>query len=144
LNKNAKAWVKALRSKKYEQGQHFLRKDNRYCCLGVACELYAKEHPGFKISSRSMQEADGLVTVYLYGQTASDTNLPSPVMRWLNLNDPSGHIESEWRSDLVPEHILGSLAAVNDHGASFEKIADLIESEPTGLFASKAKVEEDG
>lgn len=28
-------WVKALRSGKYEQGLYTLKKENRYCCLGV-------------------------------------------------------------------------------------------------------------
>lgn len=30
-------WVKALRSGKYKQGQRTLLRDNKYCCLGVAC-----------------------------------------------------------------------------------------------------------
>jgi hypothetical protein len=49
LPKLAKAkWIKALRSGKYKQGEHKLKytiknehgkNENRYCCLGVACEL---------------------------------------------------------------------------------------------------------
>jgi hypothetical protein len=37
-----KAWVEALRSGKYEQGKHSLKKDNCYCCLGVLCEINHK------------------------------------------------------------------------------------------------------
>jgi hypothetical protein len=32
-------WVAALRSGTYEQGSHVLRKGDRYCCLGVLCEI---------------------------------------------------------------------------------------------------------
>lgn len=31
-------WIEALRSGKYKQGQRRLRKDGRYCCLGVLAE----------------------------------------------------------------------------------------------------------
>lgn len=32
-------WVKALRSGDYEQGKNSLRKNDKYCCLGVLCEI---------------------------------------------------------------------------------------------------------
>lgn len=35
-------WITALRSGKYEQGQKALRVGNKFCCLGVACDLYDK------------------------------------------------------------------------------------------------------
>lgn len=39
-----KLWIKALRSDKYEQGQHQLRDfDDRFCCLGVLCDLVEPE-----------------------------------------------------------------------------------------------------
>ena len=38
-----KAWVKALRSGKYRKGKEYLRrqegKHDRYCCLGVLCDV---------------------------------------------------------------------------------------------------------
>lgn len=38
-----KRWVKALRSGKYKQGKNYLRRQtpegDRYCCLGVLCEI---------------------------------------------------------------------------------------------------------
>lgn len=33
-------WVSALRSGKYEQGKSRLRCGCKFCCLGVACDLY--------------------------------------------------------------------------------------------------------
>lgn len=32
-------WVDALRSGDYQQGEMFLRRDGKHCCLGVLCEL---------------------------------------------------------------------------------------------------------
>lgn len=32
-------WVEALRSGKYEQATGWLREGNRYCCLGVLCDI---------------------------------------------------------------------------------------------------------
>jgi len=40
MNKVLKAkWVKALRSGKYKQGTRWLQANERFCCLGVLCEL---------------------------------------------------------------------------------------------------------
>ena len=32
-------WIEALRSGKYEQGRGALRMGDKFCCLGVACDL---------------------------------------------------------------------------------------------------------
>lgn len=38
-----KRWVDALRSGKYAQGQLYLNKDRRFCCLGVLCDLLVED-----------------------------------------------------------------------------------------------------
>ena len=38
-----KKWVEALRSGEYKQEVGYLRKDNKFCCLGVLCDIYEKE-----------------------------------------------------------------------------------------------------
>lgn len=39
-----KKWVDALRSGKYTQGRGYLRdENNRFCCLGVLCDVLAPE-----------------------------------------------------------------------------------------------------
>lgn len=54
VNKEAiKLWVKALRSGRYRQATDTLRyvdssKNMRYCCLGVACNLYTPKHKVIK------------------------------------------------------------------------------------------------
>jgi hypothetical protein len=47
MNKELKqAWIDALRSGKYTQGQGLLKKrtDDIYCCLGVLCEVSPELH----------------------------------------------------------------------------------------------------
>lgn len=36
-------WLEALQSGQYEQGQDYLNRFNKFCCLGVLCDLYLKE-----------------------------------------------------------------------------------------------------
>lgn len=40
---NRRTWATALRSGKYIQGQGYLLKDGKYCCLGVACDLFDRD-----------------------------------------------------------------------------------------------------
>ncbi len=40
--KRVAALVAALRSGRYKQGKNQLRRGDRFCCLGVACDLYGK------------------------------------------------------------------------------------------------------
>ena len=110
--KSVKLWLEALRSGKYKQGRGSLKEGNKYCCLGVACDLYNKTHK---------------VKVDFVNYTSDDqqpnTGLPPVVMKWLGLNCPEGRLENN--------HYLST---ENDNGASFNKIADIIESNPKGLF----------
>lgn len=114
LNENAKKWVNALRSGKYKQGKHALRNLNdEYCCLGVACDLAVKEGVIPKEEKTSC--------VFVYG--GSTGLLPVSVKNWLNLTNDAGMFDE------------GVLIVLNDDdGLSFNQIADIIESEPKGLF----------
>lgn len=38
-----KLWIKALRSGEYKQGRKALKVGDRFCCLGVLCDLAAKD-----------------------------------------------------------------------------------------------------
>jgi hypothetical protein len=104
VNANAKKWVKALRSGKYKQARYRLRRDNKYCCLGVACDI------------SKLGKWDGTIYLdsYLY--------LPRKVQKWLGLRSSGG------------EYYTNNLTSFNDNNWSFKKIADIIESEPNGLF----------
>lgn len=108
------AWVAALRSGEYKQGRGALRADDRYCCLGVACELHRLHEGGPDWDTR--ENGDNL----LYkGETAC---LPVSVQRWLGVSTFWGRFAGT------------TLADVNDKGYPFSKIADLIETAPRDLF----------
>lgn len=117
LNENARLWVEALRSGKYKQGKGRLKfegDDNvlYYCCLGVACEVYQRNVGDLK------EDKDN----YLFSFDLSQAYLPQKVQEWLSLKTESG------------AYLSDSLTGLNDKGVSFSEIADVIESEPRGLF----------
>lgn len=117
MNDNAKRWVEALRSGEYRQTREVLRDEHGFCCLGVACDLYAKEHPD--ISQWYEHSYDrGFDFDDLLG------TLPTHVRDWLGLNYDDGR------------YATGSLTEDNDDGKTFAEIADIIESEPDLLFRS--------
>ena len=118
MNENAKKWVSSLRSGDYEQSWRHLRTESGYCCLGVACDLYSKE-----TGKGKWTKPDSDISFYFeYGYKESST-LPFDVVDWLGLSCTSGKY-----------HVQSSLTQDNDGGKSFAEIADVIESEPEGLF----------
>ncbi len=119
MNKNAKKWVKALRSGEYKQIKGTLQNKNGYCCLGVACDLYEKE-TGRKLS----RNKKGFFTLRVLDNTFY------PVRKWLNLKTPEG---------LYGNNQEQCLTIQNDHGYSFEKIANIIEKNKDSLFIKEKK-----
>ena len=115
MNDNSKKWVEALRSGQYQQGTGGLCGIyNHHCCLGVACRIFQEEVGGLqiKLNSRHKYFAFDIDSAYL----------PNKVRSWLGLTNRDGDFKG------------GSLASLNDRGSSFKEIADVIESEPDGLF----------
>ena len=133
LNANAQKWVDALRSGKYTQTRGALRSDEgnnpKFCCLGVACDLYAKET---SMDGWWRKSKNGEFPLYKFvsGCSSSEDALPILVAEWLGLKTVEGAF--------IPDHTglrLGSLIALNDDlRLDFAQIADIIESQPEGLF----------
>ena len=125
MTEGAKKWIAALRSGEFKQGKDRLRTDDRFCCLGVACELAARE--GI-IDKGKGERMDSGLTRYQYGSyelyygEGKYQYLPRLVCDWLGLNTSEGGYNQT------------SLTVLNDEGATFEEIAAVIESEPEGLF----------
>lgn len=116
MNNNAKKWVEALRSGEYKQGKGALRNGDQFCCLGVACELAIKD--GVKLNVELSENG-------ITGYDLCIGHLPTKVASWLNLNSSYGQYDED-------KYLTNN----NDSGGmSFEQIADIIESEPSGLFA---------
>ena len=109
MNKEIKQqWIAALTSGKYKQGKGQLRDGNKFCCLGVLCNLHAQAHPEMVAMETYRGE-------YM-GEAAW---LPDEVIEWAGLDSPNGvYTRGE---------DIDTLASDNDCGYSFRKIAKIIE-----------------
>ena len=142
LNENAKLWIKALRSGKYNQTKGALRRPDgsndkgvSFCCLGVACDLYIKRVP--KKNRDKMWKADltdDNVTGGCFRFKKSWSSLPDQVIKWLGLNYASGSYGITGTNSLVSDN--------DDNNKSFSEIADIIESQPERLFVKQEKQNE--
>jgi len=119
MNANAQKLIDALRSGEFEQTTGRLKNFEvwAFCCLGVACELYRQAQP----------EEGGWHKTKFLGCSAS---LPEQVKNWLGFRNNAGGF-----SPYSNDNDIKSLVGMNDNGYTFTEIADLIESEPDGLFA---------
>jgi hypothetical protein len=108
---NMRLWVAALRSGDYMQGEGTLHdaRHDRWCCLGVACDVFRKN--GGELETSIATNGFDIFGGYT-------DFLPPKVMAWLNLYSCNP--------------ILGGTPATawNDvNHASFYTIADLIDKE---------------
>lgn len=129
----AQRWIKALRSGKYKQGSKALKYHDkgvtRHCCLGVLCELYQQEKKSKQKKLLTVKKIDPQQDslflnlsakghAYRFGDTATD--LPRSVAKWAGMSSCDGeYIKSHKR--------VFNLAALNDKGATFKEIADVID-----------------
>ena len=117
-------WVNALRSGEYQQGSGALHPQDKYCCLGVLCDIYAKENDTYWQEDKDNSD---------YSVFMGEKDYPPvPVMKWaeiggerLSVNDPSVKIYDEDDGDWV----FMSAAKLNDEGYDFNQIAKLIEEQ---------------
>lgn len=109
-------WLEALESGKFEQGRDFLRSEDKFCCLGVACEL-----SGVK---SILKDAAGVIKHEYLGERHY---LPKEIVDKLKFrdNDGSGNFGS-------------SIAQLNDEGKTFKEIAAIIRANPAQYFTAPA------
>ncbi len=105
-------WVAALRSGKYQQGTGALCTGDKFCCLGVLCNLAVND--GIIKAGKVRNVSD--MVYYGNGEHARPNYLPREVESWAQMDSSSGHIPT-----------VGALADLNDSGKSFEEIATIIE-----------------
>jgi len=113
-------WLEALRSGEYKQTSETLRDENGFCCLGVLCDIHAKERGTNWVK---------LVDIYeLYGEIQL---LPLSVQEWAGLdNDMGGLVDFDCEKDGVMYVKSESLPEINDTWRkNFNEIADLIETQ---------------
>ncbi len=103
--------LKALRSGDYEQGVSQLRRGDKFCCLGILCDLYSKSS-GVNWTNTGLSDK--------YSIHENQDTLPKPVMKWSGIDSASGAF-------INSENMRSSLTGLNDRGSTFEEIADIIE-----------------
>ena len=105
-------WVRRLRSGDYKQGRGQLRnKNDRYCCLGVLCEMAAEVGV---VNARPLR--------YGWDYGGSVGTLPPAVREWSGVRGDTGFIKPK-------EGSADDLVMLNDdEGYTFKRIADVIES----------------
>lgn len=112
-------WVDALLSGKYKQGMGMLRnRNNKFCCLGVLCDLYSKE--------TGTQWQNGPTGYRMHGV---DDILPPEVAAWADCD----------RSPAVIAHYVDkrgktkdqnqTLGDINDFGVRFATTAKYIKEQ---------------
>src|SRR5438093_9628733 len=87
-------WISALESGQYDQGSGALHVDDKFCCLGVLCDL--ANRAGI-LSTFSIHRDDGPM-IYTYDGIPSI--LPESVVGWAGLGsrDPNIRINGEPQS----------------------------------------------
>jgi hypothetical protein len=101
-------WIEALKSGKYQKGKLYLSKENKYCCLGILCEI--ENLPKIKID-----------TTIKYGKYLRDTaGLPKDSKLFSILNDDGRFVGFEINGEK-------SLVGLNDCTETFDKIIKVIE-----------------
>jgi len=113
---NVRKWVDVLRSGEFPQGKGALLYGGRYCCLGVATEIYRRETGVGDWTVDDEDEPE--IRIFRSPKEDEALSLPIEVADWLGLGD-----------NCNPTIDGRSLAERNDNGATFAEIADMIERE---------------
>lgn len=116
-------WVEALRSGLYKQGVGQLHntQTNQWCCLGVLCDLATTEG----VVSERLGAKDGLFFPIDNPDQGSDALLPQAVQDWAGLKVSSPYFGTE--DPFEAAHNKTYLSGMNDGGASFQMIADILD-----------------
>lgn len=125
------AWTTALRSGEYKQTTHALQADGKFCCLGVLCNIYAKEK-GVEWTTREFDpnkdnaRNEGKKVGDFMGQPMVP---PQEVAAWAGLEEANPHTHVPYAKEEAPyKYNTGiTLAALNDSGLTFPQMADMIE-----------------
>lgn len=115
-------WLEALRSGKYPQTKHRLKTSEGYCCLGVLCEIVK---PVLGLDWVITEDEYGDTVSYRMGQWGERSGLPDEVRALVGLEDSLVEVGVIKFEGLKHQ----TLAHLNDAGADFEFIANVIEEQ---------------
>jgi|SRR5688572_664775 len=110
-------WLNALRSGEYAQTSHHLKTQNGYCCLGVLCDLHARETGNEWTKGYASEYQETIERFNYLGHTGM---LPREVRYWAEFENPD-----DYALDVKVDEAM----EMNDEGVNFSEIADFIERE---------------
>ena len=127
-------WLNALESGEYSQTNGGLKDTNGYCCLGVLCDLYIKEHNVEWDCLVYDSNLDDLVVIPVskletepshreYEFAGEGEILPKVVSEWAGLNGNGNPTLQAFHPTYKGDTLLIDL---NDKGKTFSEIAQLI------------------
>ena len=128
--KNRAKWLRDLRSGAFRQTRACLKNpyDGGLCCLGVLCVTYAKAH---KIINPWVKGDNGYMGFKARDGINYETVPPKEVLEWVGLVNDNGGYENK-------KGVKNFLTDLNDSKEmSFKQIANVIETEPAGMFEEK-------
>jgi hypothetical protein len=115
----AERWITALESEEFPQAKDALRRNDGYCCLGVLCELYRREHPD-RASWDEKARDRGIIAFNVSGEQGFSV-LPDEVLVWAGMRFDNGHFGGGF-----PGIDGDTLAELNDSDEPFTRIAQVI------------------
>lgn len=109
----ARKWAAALDSGEYGQTTGTLRKNGKFCCLGVLCNMHAQAHPEIAKTQRRAKEYLGCEALP-----------PHEVTEWSGMASDDGRLSS---SVEINGKFYNDLADLNDNAKlTFPEIAKVI------------------
>ena len=133
-------WLTALRSGNYKQTKGTLRKNNSFCCLGVLCDIVkddiVEDDVVFNNVPVEWKDLNLITANNIYEILGESDVLPPRVVIYCGLDDDNPSFElneiiinylKNIHNNDVDINRKGNLAELNDAGADFNFIADVIE-----------------
>lgn len=111
-------WIEALLSGDYKQTKQALQNEEGYCCLGVLCDIYSKEHS--LDWGEYLEFDDGAIDYSPYVFLGCEELPPEVVVEWAGL---------ECEDPVVMVEAPTSLSKLNDNGYDFKQISKLIKDQ---------------
>jgi hypothetical protein len=110
IRKRRARWAQALASGDYPQGKSKLLKNGKYCCLGVACEVFKTDLNIHSFPEKNRWTNYEESTAFEINGDKSTLTLPDVLRRYLGLSVGAQNV----------------LITLNDAGMSFLTIASVI------------------
>jgi hypothetical protein len=112
-------WLTALRSGKYVKGTGRLCGGNKYCCLGVLCEV--QQRP------KSLVETTTVTNSYYFDNMSNYISIENELFEILREGGTFWGYTIDIIKDLFPSIGGSSLAEINDNVDSFDEVIEIIE-----------------